>query len=101
MQTNAEARVAAAWVEASTRLGVRVVAPFRLPNLREDQNGLVYLPDFGGPNGIVLFPTEAPDFKTDEVLVAEAERCGYAWSFVCIQTMCDRLASWHAGCCDA
>jgi len=47
-------RISAAWREAAEQLGIRVVAPhsLRLPN-GDALDVEAFLPDFGGPNGVV------------------------------------------------
>jgi hypothetical protein len=50
------ATITDAWVEAGRRLGVRVVAPHQIGT----ETYLAYLPDFGGPTGMVIAPLKSP-----------------------------------------
>jgi hypothetical protein len=70
--------VSAAWQKAGQDLGIRIEAPFQLP----DESGKIchfaaYVPDFGSPKGILVLVIKPPDFKDDEQAKACAEHHGY------------------------
>jgi hypothetical protein len=71
-----------AWVLAGQRLGIRVNAPYDLQVGATSVRCIACLPDFGGPNGMVLQATFPPNFAIDEVLERAAQKAGYYISFI-------------------
>lgn len=75
-------RCGAGWREARDKLGIAVVAPFTFRVDGRAYECVAWLPDFGGPRGMVLFELSAPEFRVPAEAVADAEACGYRWSGV-------------------
>ncbi|MBI3887000.1 MAG: hypothetical protein HY302_14925 [Opitutae bacterium] len=73
-------QVTQAWREAGTRLRVSVTAPFAF----EDgaSQAIAYLPNFGGPNGMVIGLIGAPDYEPDRALSDAADQAGIYFSFI-------------------
>ena len=82
MHSHDETNVSAAWTEAGKALGIQVRAPFEFRVGDRAHKCLAYLPHFSGPGGVLIMGTRPPDFRADEVFKADAEGCGYAWSFL-------------------
>ena len=82
MHPHDEGNVSAAWLEAGRTLGVQVKAPFEFRVGDRTHICLALLPHFSGPGGLVVMGTRPPDFRTDKAFAADAEACGYAWSFL-------------------
>jgi hypothetical protein len=82
MHPRDEEKVSAAWLEAGGALGIQVKAPFEFRVGDRTHICLAFLPHFSGPGGLVIMGTRPPDFRADEVFKADAEGCGYAWSFL-------------------
>jgi hypothetical protein len=55
-----------AWQEAATNLGIAVVAPFEVAGV----SFAAYLPDFGGPRGMVI--TGLPSTEEEAVTASDA-----------------------------
>jgi hypothetical protein len=72
----------AAWKLAGTELGIRVVAPFEFKVGAASYGCVAYLPDFGGPKGMLLQATIPPEFTTDQRLASHAREVGYFLSFI-------------------
>lgn len=72
----------AAWVLASERLAIRVVAPFDFKVGATLYKCIAYLPDFGSPKGMLVQATFPPNFATDEALASNARKVGYYITFV-------------------
>ena len=72
----------AAWLLAGSELGIRVVAPFEFKVDTRSFPCIAFLPDFGGPKGMILQAIFPPGFAVDWTLRNEAEKAGYYMSFV-------------------
>ena len=81
-QTILTKRAANAWLEASRYLRIKVCAPYELRVGGESVDCLAFLPDFGGPKGMVIGTTLAPDFETDSDLIELAKKNGLYFSFI-------------------
>jgi hypothetical protein len=72
-----EQRVIAAWIVAERELSIRVVAPFEFRAGAASYNCIAYLPDFGGPRGMLIeafVPRKSPRNKA---LDRDAQAAGY------------------------
>ena len=74
--------VTRAFDKASRRLGIRIVAPYVLEAEGESVKCLAFLPEFGGPNGMVVAAMTPPEFETDARLIECAKGKGLFCSFV-------------------
>ena len=72
----------AAWAMASKHLGIRSELPFDFQVGRSSHKCIAYLPDFGGPKGMLLQAIFPPEFKTDEAFASDATRAGFYYSFI-------------------
>jgi hypothetical protein len=72
----------AAWSVASERLGFRIVAPFDFNRDGASYKCVAYLPDFGGPTGMVLQAIFPPHFTVDKNLARDVKKAGYYMSFI-------------------
>jgi hypothetical protein len=71
------------WRNAAHSLSVRIEAPYILKN----RNGLeilcvAYLPDFGGPKGMVIGLIVGPEYKVNPTLNLAAKSQGFYCSFI-------------------
>ena len=82
------AEVVAAWKLASSRLGIRVVAPFDFNVGQTSYKCAAYLPDFGGFKGMLVQTVFPPNFISDQRLARDAREEGYFVSFVNAETYC-------------
>jgi hypothetical protein len=82
MHPNGEKSVSTAWIEAGKALGIQVKVPFEFRVGDRVHKCLAFLPHFSGSGGLVIMGTRPPDFRADEAFKADAERCGYVWSFL-------------------
>src|SRR5713226_5309099 len=71
-----------AWQAACHKLGVTAIAPFVLEEEDRSVACLAFLPDFGGPNGMLIGAMDLPEVNTDDQLVELAEKKGLFFSFV-------------------
>lgn len=71
-----------AWETAARELGFAAVVPFVLTVDDRTHECIAWLPDVGGPRGILVVGVSPPDFRVDPAFVEDAERLGYAWSGV-------------------
>lgn len=69
-------RVIRAWLEASAKLGIKVIAPYTLSDGNQSLRCLAYLPDFGSPNGMVVAPLTSPALLSDRHLHELAQKKG-------------------------
>ena len=69
-------RVTHSWLEASSKLGVTIIAPYSLMVGDEPMNCLAFLQDFGGPKGMVVVALVPPKFETNTPLLEEARKRG-------------------------
>lgn len=76
------ARVTRSWQEACGTLGVKVVAPYPLTEGDDSTNCLAFLPDFGGPKGMVVAALVPPNFETNARLVEVARKRGFFYSSI-------------------
>lgn len=74
--------LAAVWQQASKALGINVIAPFGFTIEGRCHFCVALLPDFSGPNGIVLVGISPPDFDTDSAFVTDAKHVSLCWSFL-------------------
>jgi hypothetical protein len=63
-------------------LDFQIEAPFTLQVEGQSIKCLAFLPDFGGPNGMLVGATLPPTFETDPRLIELAKRRGLYLSFV-------------------
>jgi hypothetical protein len=84
MLTDAEfLTLATAWKRAAEVLSVRLESPYRFKTNTEKEVPCVgYLPDFGGPKGMVISYLSAPEFGIDSVLASQAKSFGFYCSFI-------------------
>jgi hypothetical protein len=75
-------RVTHSWLEASSKLGVKVVAPYSLAAGDESLNCLAFLQDFGGPKGMIVAALVLPEFKANAPLLEAARKRGFFCSSV-------------------
>ncbi len=73
-QQNLFDRLTDSWVEASRLLDIRVDAPFAASSEGVAVKAVAFLPDFGGPRGMVVGAAFRPGLITDEVLQDFAKR---------------------------
>ena len=73
----------AAWRTAGEILRVSVQAPYVFVDARgREFPCLAFLPEFGGPRGMIVEAIEGPDFNTDTALAVAASEAGVYCSFV-------------------
>ncbi len=84
-----EGQAVAAWRQAGSSLAIRVEAPFTFRVDACDRRCVAYLPDFGGPNGILLVATVPPVFETDPAFDSAAHDAGYYVSYINIEEYAD------------
>jgi hypothetical protein len=77
-----EERVIDAWIEASCKFRFRIDPKYRLKDSGRERQTLFFLPDYGGPNGMVVVGTAPPDFAIDSELAEAARRTGVFCSFI-------------------
>lgn len=70
------------WLEASSKLGIKVVAPYTLTVGNESRGCLAFLPDFGGPNGMVVAALTSSTLLSDPRLHEPARKRGLFCSSV-------------------
>ena|SRR2546423_1947890 len=78
-------RVIAAWSHAGAILQFRIHAPFCFFDGSDHREVLALLPDFGGPNGMLIAPTVAPAYQVDAALFKAATAAGFYCSFIDIE----------------
>lgn len=64
------------WLEASSKLGVKVIAPYSLTAGGKSLNCLAFLQDFGGPKGMVIAALTSPALLSDPHLREAARQKG-------------------------
>lgn len=79
--TDFSARASSVWLKAEERLGIRVITPYIIPNEPRNIHCIAYLPEFGGPNGIVISVLRLPDLAVDRELAEAAVKRGLHYSF--------------------
>lgn len=77
-----EETVIDAWIEAACKLRFRMHPKFRLKNRYEEHETLFFLPDHGGPKGMVVAGTTPPEFAIEKRLSDAARRAGLFVSFI-------------------
>lgn len=77
-----EERVVDAWIEASCKFRFRMHPKYRLSDAGREYKTLLFLPDYGGPKGMVVAGTTPPDFAVDSDLSDAARRAGLFVSFI-------------------
>jgi hypothetical protein len=75
-------RASRSWLEAASKLGIKVIAPYCLKVGEETIECIAFLPDFGGREGMFVAPTAPPDFEIDARLVDFAKKNRLFYSFV-------------------
>jgi len=78
------------WREACNRLMVRVTAPFDLASGASSVKCIAFLPDFGGPNGMVILSMDLPEVKPDQNLASLAKRDGLYFSFLNVSVFANK-----------
>ena len=74
--------IAQSWRTASKRLHIRVSAPHQVTRGKETLSCAAFLPDFGGPHGMVIGITQPPSFEVDRQLIEFAHSSGVYYTFV-------------------
>jgi hypothetical protein len=69
-----------AWAEAALALGVEVRLNYYSPQL--ERPVAIFLPHFGGPQGMVIEPILPPHFEKDSALAGSAKEVGLFCSFM-------------------
>jgi|GEM_PF-1659421 len=82
-------RVSRAWMTASVELDIRVVAPYRLDAPSGSAECVAFLPDFGGPSGMVIGAIMAPRFQTDKRIMHLCNEVGVYCSFINVDAYFD------------
>lgn len=78
-----ETELLQAWREAASSLSVRVEAPYIIKAANgEAIECVAYLPDFGGPKGMVIGIIAPPEFQTNSALKLAAESLELFYSFI-------------------
>jgi hypothetical protein len=76
-------KLANVWHAAAELLSIRIEAPYTLKNIDGNEVPCVaYLPDFGGPNGMVIGHTSSPRHQVDASLKSAAESRHLFYSFI-------------------
>lgn len=70
------------WIAAGRELEIRVFAPYPFASGNSASECVAYLPDFGGPGGMLLSAICPPEFLTDCQLTVDAHSAGYYVSFI-------------------
>ena len=72
-----------AWIKAADILNVRLESPYRFNADAEEGISCVgYLPDFGGPKGMVISYLSAPNLEIDSDLASKTKEAGIYCSFI-------------------
>jgi hypothetical protein len=83
-------RASRTWRDACRKLGVEVVAPFTVAEEGTSVACLAFLPDFGGPNGMVIGGMNLPEIVPDDTLQRLTKRKGLWLSFVNVSAFAGR-----------
>jgi hypothetical protein len=71
-----------AWQSAQRELKIRVTAPFTFAAGATTHECIAFLPDFGGPGGMVIDAIGPPAFQPPQGMTSAAEVAGYYWSLI-------------------
>jgi hypothetical protein len=71
-----------AWQMAQRELKIRVTAPFCFRSGERTHNCIAFLPDFGGPVGMVIDAIWPPKFRPPKGVASAADAAGYYVSFI-------------------
>jgi hypothetical protein len=77
-----EEEVIGAWIDAACRLRFRIHPRYVIKDSMSQHETLFFLPDFGGPRGMVALGMSSPDFATDKAVEEAAKRAGLFCSFI-------------------
>lgn len=83
-------RASRTWHDACRKLGVKAVAPFSLGEGAASVACLAFLPDFGGPSGMIVGGMDLPEIVPDDALQRLAKTKGLYLSFVNVSAFADR-----------
>jgi hypothetical protein len=83
--SNLSKKAIKSWIRGGRELGFRVTAPYVLRVNDKSVTCVGFVPDFGGPNGMVIGGMAPPQFQTDSQLVECAKTANMYWSFVNLQ----------------
>jgi hypothetical protein len=75
-------QASASWHDACHRLGVRIDAPFTLGSDGSLIDCIAFLPDFGGPKGMVVGAMDLPKIKPNALVLQLAHKDGLYASFI-------------------
>ncbi len=75
-----------AWQFAQRELQIRVTAPFNFSVAETTHDCIAFLPDFGGPAGMVIDAISPSTFRPPPAVLAAAEKAGYYWSLINVAT---------------
>jgi hypothetical protein len=79
------ARVREAWFEAALDLRIRVQEPNPLAGVPDDPARVIYVPDFGGGRGAVVFAQDFTGPRPEQIDTKALKEAGYFWSIVSLQ----------------
>lgn len=78
------------WQTICRKWGIRTIVPFVLKVEGQCVDCIAYLPDFGGPNGMVIGAMDLPEVSSDDRVFALARKKGLFCSFVNVSAFGDR-----------
>jgi hypothetical protein len=70
------------WKKFCDKLGVEIIAPYTLETQGHLINCLAFLPNFGGPRGMIVGSMNLPEVTTDPQLIKIAQEKGLFYSFI-------------------
>jgi hypothetical protein len=78
-------RVREAWFEAASDLKIRVQEPNPLAGVPDDPARVIYVPDFGGRRGAVVFAQDFTEPHPEQIDTKALKEAGYFCSIVSLQ----------------
>ena len=75
------------WVEASIKLNFKIVTPYFIEINGRKKEVFAFLPEYGSPNGTIMYLTCATEFETNSEIVNWAKKNKYFYSFINIETL--------------
>jgi hypothetical protein len=85
-KTRLERHVIDAWNQAAQSLDITVVAPFAFADAEPAIECIAFLPEFGGPTGMVIGGIVPPAFDTDAALIRQANHAAVFFSFINLES---------------
>jgi hypothetical protein len=73
------------WILASKELGFRILTPYDLNCSGMKKEVFAFIPDYGGPMGMVINLISSPEFNTDSEIIDCAKIYGYYYSFINVE----------------